>query len=183
MSCCFAKKNNFHKIHPEKDFDKPINKPLNKSLDKSSDKPISILKNKKKRIKRNSIYPQVNNIRRSLIKDNKDNLIEKSRQRDAFTKKFLSEIIPCGACEEKFTLGDHAIQINCGSCNKFYHCSIAGACVGPNCSIVLDGKKESLKYCMSCVNPYLKINIMDNGLALCKLCENDPLTDKEYLKV
>ena len=55
--------------------------------------------------------------------------------------------------------------------------------VGPNCSVILDGKKESLKYCMGCVNPYLRINIMDNGLALCKLCEYDPLTDKEYLKV
>ena len=175
MSCCFAKKNNFHKIHPEKIEEKPLQKPL--------DYPKSILKNKKKRIKRKSIYPQTNNIRRVLIKDNKDNLIEKSRQRDAFTKKFLSEIISCGACEEKFTLGDHAIQINCGSCNKFYHCSIAGACVGPNCSIVLDGKKESLKYCMSCVNPYLKINIMDNGQCLCKSCEKNPDTPKHYKEV
>ena len=32
---------------------------------------------------------------------------------------------------------------------------------------------------MGCVNPYLRINIMDNGQALCKTCENDPLTDKD----
>jgi len=176
MNCCFAKKK-FHKIHPEKIDEKPLQKPLDKPF-----KPVSILKNKNKRIKRKSIYPQTNNIRCSLIKDNKDNLIEKNKQRDEFTKKFLSEIIQCGACEEKFSLGDHAIQISCGSCNKFFHCSIAGACVGPNCSIILDGKSESLKYCMGCVNPYLKINIMDNGLSLCKLCESDPLTNKEYLK-
>ena len=164
MNCCFTKKK-FHKIHP----------------DKSENKPKSILK--KKRVKRYSIHPQPNNIRKSIIFDNKQKLQEQSKKRDEFTKKFLNEIIHCGACKEKFSLGDHALQINCGSCNQFFHCSIAGACVGPNCSVILDGKKESLKYCMSCVNPYLRINIMDNGLALCKLCENDPLTDKEFLKV
>ena len=167
MNCCFSKKKqkNFHKIHP-----------LPK---KTVEQPQSILKNK--RVKRKSIYPQEN--KKSLISENKRTIEEKTKQRDEFTKKFLSEIIQCGACQEKFSLGDHALQINCGSCNQFFHCSIAGACVGPNCSIVLDGKRESLKYCMGCVNPYLKINIMDNGLSLCKLCENDPLTDKEYLKV
>jgi hypothetical protein len=169
MSCCFSdkkKQKNFHKIHP---------------LPKSpQEKPISILKNK--RVKRKSIYPQQNNIR-SSISENKRIIEEKSKQRDAFTKKFLAEIIHCGACQEKFSLGDHALQINCGSCNKFFHCSIAGACVGPNCSVVLDGKKESLKYCMGCVNPYLKINIMDNGQSLCKTCEIDPRTDKKLLKV
>ena len=167
MNCCFSdkkKQKNFHKIHP-----------LPK---KTVDQPVSILKNK--RVKRKSIYPQEN--KKSDIYENKKSLEEKTKQRDEFTKKFLSEIIHCGACQEKFSLGDHALQINCGSCNQFFHCSIAGACVGPNCSVILDGKKESLKYCMGCVNPYLRINIMDNGQALCKTCEIDPLTDKEFLK-
>ena len=168
MNCCFSdkkKQKNFHKIHP-----------LPK---KTLEQPKSILKNK--RVKRRSIYPQEN--KKSLISENKRIIEEKSKQRDEFTKKFLAEIIHCGACQEKFSLGDHALQINCGSCNQFFHCSIAGACVGPNCSVILDGKKESLKYCMGCVNPYLRINIMDNGQALCKICENDPLTEKEFLKV
>ena len=149
-------------------------------------KPKSILKNnkdikfniKQKRIKRKSIYPK-----HLEIQKNREELEEKHRERDAFTKKFCSEIIACGACQENFRIGDNALQINCGSCNQFFHCSIAGACVGPNCSIILDGKKESLKYCMGCVNPYLRINVMDNGQALCKTCENDPLTDKIHLRV
>ena len=174
MSCCiFTKKSKecksckkpYTKIHPTENLVKPK----------------SILKNK--RVKRNSIYPQENYLRKSIIENNKESLEKEHKRRNEFTKKFLAEIIHCGACKEKFSLGDHALQINCGSCNQFFHCSIAGACVGPNCSVILDGKKESLKYCMSCVNPYLRINIMDNGLALCKLCEYDPLTDKEYLKV
>ena len=168
MNCCFSdkkKQKNFHKIHP-----------LPK---KTLEQPKSILKNK--RVKRRSIYPQEN--KKSVISENKRIIEEKSKKRDEFTKKFLSEIIHCGACQEKFSLGDHALQINCGSCNQFFHCSIAGACVGPNCSVILDGKKESLKYCMGCVNPYLRINIMDNGQALCKICEADPLTDKSFLKV
>ena len=168
MSCCFSdkkKQKNFHKIHP-----------LPK---KTVDQPVSILKNK--RVKRKSVYPQQN--KKSAIYDNKLAIEEKSKQRDEFTKEFLAEIIHCGACRERFSLGDHALQINCGSCNQFFHCSIAGACIGSNCSVILDGKKESLKYCMGCVNPYLRINIIDNGLCLCKTCEHDPFTDKEYLKV
>lgn len=168
MNCCFYDKNKqkkFHKIHP-----------LPK---KTLEQPKSILKNK--RVKRRSIYPQKN--KKSVISENKRIIEERSKQRDEFTKKFLSEVIHCGACKEKFSLGDNDLQINCGSCNQFFHCSIAGACVGPNCSVILDGKKESLKYCMGCVNPYLRINIMDNGQSLCKICEADPLTDKSLLKV
>ena len=158
MSCCSNKKK-FHKIHPE---------------------PKSILKNYKKK---KSIIPQKNNIRREMIKDNKNKLIEKNKQQEEFRKHFVSEIIQCGACFDKFTLKQNAIKINCNSCNKFYHCHIAGACVGPNCSVILDGKKESLKYCMQCVNQNLKINYMNNGKSLCRLCENDKDTDKVYLKV
>ena len=43
--------------------------------------------------------------------------------------------------------------------------------------------KESLKYCMSCVNPYLRINIMDNGQCLCKTCEELSDTPEYYKKV
>ena len=150
---------------------------------------VTLLKNKRKRNKRRSIYP-ASNIEytqsredKKPIKTNKVAIEERHQEREAFTKKFLAEIIHCGACKEKFCLGDHELKINCGSCNQFFHCSIAGACVGPNCSIILDGKKESLKYCMGCVNPYLRINVMDNGQALCKTCENDPLTDKIHLRV
>jgi hypothetical protein len=142
------------------------------------DCPKSILKNKR----RNSPHP--NKIpKKQLLKDNKQKFEEKKHQQQEFTEKFISEIIACGACCENFSLKQNAIKINCSSCNKFFHCSIAGACVGPNCSVLLDGKKESLKYCMDCVNNYLKINVKDNGQCLCKECETDPKTDKIYIEV
>ena len=34
--------------------------------------------------------------------------------------------------------------------------------------LYLTEKKRVLKYCMGCVNPYLRINIMDNGQASVK---------------
>ena len=183
MFCC-SKKNNkvrdFHTI-PKETESKVI---------------TPILKSKRQRLKRRSIYPiskpedkkaatdtYTYTDTNKEVKSNKEVIEERHQRREAFTKKFLAEIIHCGGCKEKFCLGDHALKINCGSCNQFFHCSIAGACVGPNCSVILDGKKESLKYCMGCVNPYLRINIMDNGQALCKICEADPLTDKSLLKV
>ena len=144
-----------------------------KELNVEKYQPISILKNgKDKPVKhrRKSIYPKQS--KKEEIKLNKIIMNEKRLEKDAFINEFNSEIIKCEGCFEKFNLGEHQIVMSCSGCNGFFHCHIAGACVGPNCSVILNGKKESLKYCMSCVNPYLKINIEDNGLCLCKSCED-----------
>ena len=163
MSCCF-KKNKANKVHPLEDIFEP--------------RPESILKNKNKRIKRKSIYPK-----KQEIQENRQLIDERSRKRKEFTEKFCAEIIKCEGCQEHFNLGQNEIKINCASCNNFFHCHIAGACVGPDCSIILDGNKESLKYCMGCVNPYLKINIMNNGQCLCKSCEQSPDIPKYYKEI
>ena len=163
MPCCSFKERTFQKVNLEEIKLDPI------------------LKNKKQRIKRKSIYPAPN--KGKEIESNKSVIEERNKQREAFTKKFLREIIACGACKEQFCLGDHALKINCGSCNQFFHCSIAGSCIGPNCSVVLDGKKESMKYCNKCVNPKLRINNLDNGECLCRSCESDPSIDKYFLKI
>ena len=158
MFCC--RKEDNKKIHPKKEF-----------------KPISILKDNTdkdkiiKRVKRESIYPKI-------IEEN-----QSKRSRQVFIQKFLGEIISCGACQAQFNSDAYELKISCGSCHKFFHCGIAGACVGPNCSIILDGKKESLKYCLGCVNLKLKINVLNNGQALCKTCEIDPSIDKKLLEV
>ena len=163
MSCCF-KKNKANKVHPLEDIFEP--------------RPESILKNKNKRIKRKSIYPK-----KQEIQENRQLIDERSRKRKEFTEKFCAEIIKCEGCQEHFNLGQNEIKINCASCNNFFHCHIAGACIGSDCSVILDGEKHSLKYCMGCVNPYLKINIMNNGQCLCKSCENNPDTPKHYKEV
>ena len=180
-----------NKIHPEKDF-----------------KSISILKNNedKKVTRRESIYPKVNRfksqpdvvddpdavvrreyiypkVNKNIIEENKLNVELQRKQKEAFTDKFLAEIIKCGHCKENFTLGDRVDFISCGTCNNFFHCGIAGSCVGPKCAVVYEGKNVSLKYCQGCVNPYLKINVLDNGQSLCKICEIDPKIDKKYLAV
>jgi hypothetical protein len=151
-----------NKIHPEKDFEL-----------------ISILKNNDVKKRRKSIYPNVN----KNIEENKLDVELQRKQKEAFTDKFLAEIINCGHCKENFTLGDRIDFISCGTCNNFFHCGIAGSCVGPKCSVVYEGKNVSLKYCEGCVNPYLKINVLDNGQSLCKICEIDPKIDKKYLEV
>jgi len=164
MFCC-KKHENKNKIYP-------------KEL-----KPISISNNKNDKMiqRRKSIYPEIN--KKHIIEENKLNLELQRKQKEAFTDKFISEIINCCHCKENFSLGERVDFINCGSCNNFFHCGIAGACVGPKCSVIYEGKNESMKYCKGCVNPYLKINVLDNGQALCKICEIDPKIDKKYLEV
>jgi hypothetical protein len=156
MSCCFSKKKK-DGVHKLDDVFEP--------------RPI--LKNGRKRKHRRSVYPMTTS-RQEQVKQNKIEQEEKHKRQDEFMNIFLSERLICGGCQEHFSVGDHAITTSCSSCNQFFHCHIAGACVGPNCSVKVDGKMESLKYCMSCVNPYLKINIERNGQCLCKDCENSP---------
>ena len=139
--------------------------------------PPSILRNKRYK-RRQNIYPKKN-----TIEENKVNLEKKHKEREEFTALFLSEVIECGACNEIHTLQSGKLKINCASCNRFMCCNIAGACIGPDCSAMVDGEKQSLKYCMSCVNPYLKINIENNGRCLCKSCELSPEIPNQYKRV
>lgn len=135
---------------------------------------------KKKR--RNSVYPS-SMTKKEQIKKNKELLEEGHKKKQEFVDKFNAEILECGGCQELFKVGDNAIQTNCASCDKFFHCHIAGACVGPNCSVIIDGEKHSLKYCLSCVNPYLKINIENNGQCLCKKCESNTDVPNHYKEI
>ena len=128
--------------------------------------PRSILKNKRCK----TIYPLTT--ARKKKTENKVKLKEESENRKKFIDKFNSEILACGGCQELFRIGDNAIKTSCASCDKFFHCHIAGACIGPNCSVILNGEKHSLQYCLSCVNPYLRVNIEDNGQCICKKCED-----------
>ena len=166
MSCCFCKKKE-NKIHPLEDIFEP----------RPKSKPKSILKNPKKK----KINHKKN--KKLEIKENKSLIEDRTKKKEEFTEIFLSEIIECGGCNENFTLRSGQLKINCASCDRFFHCNIAGTCVGADCFTIMDGQKHSLKYCMSCVNPYLKINVMDNGLCLCKSCEQSPDLPEYYKEV
>ena len=178
MFCCSQKKH----INPKK-------------ITVNSDElqPISILKNNKNnemntfsKKRRKSIHPNYQepiNIPNSINskKKNKSELEKNKKQRDDFTKIFLQERIPCGGCNEIFSLEDRKLAINCGSCNHFFHCNIAGRCVGDDCKIETDQCTARLGYCRECVNLDLDINYKNSNECICKDCESKK-KNKKYCK-
>ena len=64
---------------------------------------------------------------------------------------FNSEIILCSGCNKCFHVGSNEIKLNCALCNKFFHCNIAGECMGKNCIIKIDGINKRSRYCGDCV--------------------------------
>ena len=117
------------------------------------------------------------------MKKNKDELMKRKEQEQEFQEKFCAEILECGICLEKFNLGQNKIISECAGCNIFLHCGIAGKCIAKDCSCIVNGKKESLTYCIRSVNPYLRINLTDNGQCLCKKCEISENVDNSLLLV
>ena len=83
-----------------------------------------------------------------------------------FTEIFSLELIPCGGCQQVFTLGSDELKIHCNLCNQFFHCQIAGKCRGEDCQIIKHtGYKHRARYCIHCVS-----RIFPNGECLCKEC-------------
>ena len=170
MSCCY--KNN--RVSP--------NHIKNKTIKSNIMEPISILKKKDiPKVRRKSLYPtskRVDISTKQQQEENKKILELNIAQQKEFNIKFLKEIIKCGGCDESFALGDRQLNINCGACNKFFHCNIAGRCIGEDCKI--DGY-DSLGYCKGCVNPLLAINTDTTNNCICINCEKSKSTDKKYL--
>ena len=123
-----------------------------------------------KRLKKNKIQVEervkqdpIEKKRRVKVKNETD---VGKKQREEFHKKFIAEIIPCGFCNEKFSIGDSELKINCTGCDKFFHCHIAGKCNGENCTIEINGKIEYSSYCLACVDPLT----CKNGFCKCYKC-------------
>ena len=92
----------------------------------------------------------------------------KSRESIKFHDEFIKEIIPCGFCNEKFNLGSNELQINCGGCDKFFHCHIGGKCRGDDCCIQMPtGEIERISYCLNCCDSYTA----KNGYCICNKCK------------
>ena len=165
MSCCMNKNKKKNKVHFMNEVFEP--RPPFKDVPKK---------------RRKSIYPMKLS-KQCEINDNKKNMEEEKEKREAFTDKFLSEIIQCNACSEKIALKERKPLHNCSNCDRFFCCNFAGACVGSNCSINFEGSDHSLSYCNGCVNMYLKINIQDNGQCLCKKCEESSDIPNYYREI
>ncbi len=85
-----------------------------------------------------------------------------------FVDKFVKEVIYCGGCKEPFSLGSNELKIHCNLCNKFFHCKIAGECIGKDCKVQLeDGSFHRASYCVDCV-----AKISGKNTCLCKDCSS-----------
>ena len=112
--------------------------------------------NHKKKLKKNKIKPYVyhENIQKIT------------------TEEFLKECIICFNCKKMFNLEQNEIKINCAGCDKFFHCGIAGKCVGKNCVHKLGNLTHQLSWCNNCVsNNEFNILNKNNDKCICKQCE------------
>ena len=87
---------------------------------------------------------------------------------------FISEVVLCGTCKKAFPLHSNQIVGNCGGCNQFLHCGIAGKCIGEDCKLdIPNGGDHRLTWCIKCVPQNIIINIENNNIdgdCLCKEC-------------
>jgi hypothetical protein len=111
-------------------------------------------KSAKKRYRKNSIYPE------------KEEEVKTPRITAEYVDKFAREVIYCGGCKQPFNLHSNELKIHCNLCNQFFHCKIAGPCLGDDClTITDDGKEHRARYCYDCVG-----KIYNTGNCLCKDC-------------
>lgn len=117
-----------------------------------------------RRYKKNLIYPV----------ENYDEDVRQTRKRrmnitQEEQENFSSEVIKCGGCSENFRLGSNELKIHCNGCSQFFHCKIAGECIGKNCLLSDDfgNLKHRARYCNSCV-----ALIYNKETCMCKECKN-----------
>ena len=95
------------------------------------------------------------------------------RVKSASISQAIKECICCQNCKQIFNLASNSIKIHCAGCQKFFHCGIAGKCVGPNCTgTTINGEKHSLSWCVKCV-PLIEGNGVKKdgiGTCICKEC-------------
>jgi hypothetical protein len=89
------------------------------------------------------------------------------------------ELLLCNKCNKLFTADK--IKIHCSECLKFYHCGVAGRCIGKECTIKTGTNKHSLGYCLTCVDLKLSINCDKTNRCICKTCQNrEPFKFSKY---
>ena len=86
---------------------------------------------------------------------------------EEFMVKFEKEVMYCGGCKEPFNLGSNELKIHCNLCDRFFHCKIAGPCLGKDClTITGSGQEHRARYCYDCVKYIYK----DKKGCRCKDC-------------
>ena len=77
--------------------------------------------------------------------------------------------IQCQGCKKSFLLDQ--IKINCAGCDRFFHCCIAGKCIGVKCrdQKTILGVKHQLSWCIHCV-PGIPSNKVGGKECICHEC-------------
>ena len=109
-----------------------------------------------KKYRRNSIVP--NEQKTTKVKCHEVNA--------EFMNNFVKEAMVCGQCNETFNIDSGELKVHCNICNKFFHCGIAGECLGSECAVTDNyGNIHRARYCVGCVS-----KIYSNQTCLCKEC-------------
>jgi len=103
-------------------------------------------KEKKKKKKKNKVYPEP-----EIVKE---------------------DTILCHGCNQY--LGLDEIKINCAGCDRFFHCCIAGKCIGNKCKNqkTILGEIHQLSWCIYCV-PGIAQNKVGGKTCICTECYQD----------
>ena len=80
----------------------------------------------------------------------------------AYHREIKNEVITCFHCKERFSLSQNKIDVHCSGCLQFFHCHIAGECLGKHCPQI-DGLR--FRYCKDCCGKQL-----NKHQCLCKTC-------------
>ena len=114
------------------------------------------------RYRKNSVHPE---------KDTKHKKEEKKYEKvnAKFMDKFVREAMSCGCCKQIFNIDSNELKVHCNICNKFFHCGIAGECIGNDCKVIDSlGNIHRARYCVDCVS-----KIYSNRTCLCKDCSKE----------
>ena len=75
-----------------------------------------------------------------------------------YTEKINNEIIKCHYCQRKYKLSENKISIHCSGCDQFFHCHIAGECLGEDCTHIIQGiKKHEMYFFINSLMSYRKV--------------------------
>ena len=113
--------------------------------------------------KKNKVFPEDTS---EKYKESEPEPEPEERLPASFFDKFGREVIYCGGCKTPFNLKSKELKIHCNICNQFFHCNIAGECIGKDCKFTKeDGTIHRARYCINCVK-----KIYHNQTCLCKDC-------------
>jgi hypothetical protein len=113
--------------------------------------------------------------RHKKYKERKKNKQKKNKhQNKVYPKQEIvkEDVILCHGCNTY--LGLNEIKINCAGCDRFFHCCIAGKCIGNNCRTqeTILGETHQLSWCIYCV-PGISRNKVGGETCICTECYQD----------